>query len=126
MFTLDMERVRGLVAIVSLLLAILLIARRLEKTFPLESNQPKREVWLDYKLVTVSVLIPYLLSTITAISAGTILSYSGGGFFHLRADGWWLALSVSIYVFVGDVYRYWMHRLSHIIPFLWKLHSFQP
>src|ERR1041385_4393283 len=106
MFIFDMERVRGIVAIVSLLLAILLIARRLEKTFPLETDHPKAEVWLDYKLVAVSVLIPYLLSTITASSAGTILSLAGGGLFHLRADGWWLALSLGVYVFVGDVYRY--------------------
>jgi sterol desaturase/sphingolipid hydroxylase (fatty acid hydroxylase superfamily) len=124
MMTLDMQMIRTIVSTVSLVLALLLITRRLEKTFPIEPNQPAKEVWLDYKLVTVSVLLPYLFSSATAVSAGTIIAAAGGGLFHLRADGWWFVFSLAVYVFAADVYRYWMHRLSHMIPLLWKIHSF--
>ncbi|WP_189045150.1 sterol desaturase family protein [Aliidongia dinghuensis] len=102
----------------------MLIARRLEKSFPIEPNQPRAEVWLDYKLVAASVLIPYVLSSATAFSSSAILSAAGGGFFHLRADGWWLAPSLVVYILAADLYRYWMHRLSHMIPALWQIHSF--
>jgi len=82
-------------------------------------------VWLDYKLVTVSVLLPYLYSSATAVSAGAIVSFFfGGGLVRLPADGWWFAISLAVYVLVGDLYRFWMHRLSHIVPFLWEMHSF--
>jgi len=104
--------------------AILLTIRLVEKTFPIEPNQSRREIWLDYQLVAVSLLLPWALSSVTAVTAGMLIKACGGGLIHLRADGWWFALSLAVYVFVGDLYRYWMHRLSHSVPVLWRLHSF--
>ncbi len=65
-------------------------------------------MWLDYKLVTVSVLLPHLFSSATAVSAGAIVSFFfGGGMVRLPADGWWFAISLAVYVLVGDLYRFW-------------------
>ena len=120
----NMETIRLVVATVSVLAALLLIVRRLEKTFPRIPDLPRDEVRLDYKLAVVSVFTPYLFSSAPAMSAAAIVSACGGGLIQLPANGWWFPLSLAVYVLLGDLYKYWMHRLSHIIPLLWRMHSF--
>jgi sterol desaturase/sphingolipid hydroxylase (fatty acid hydroxylase superfamily) len=119
-----METVRLVVATVSLALALLLVARRLEKAFPIVADLPRAEVWLDWKLVAMCILLEHVFSSATALTSGAIVSAAGGGFIHLRADGAWLVPSLAVYIVAGDLYRYWMHRLSHAVPLLWALHSF--
>lgn len=120
----DLQTVRQVVSATAMALAILLTIRLVEKTFPIEPNQPRREIWLDYQLVAVSLLLPWFLSSLTNATAGVLVSACGGGLIHLRADGWWFAPSLAIFVVAGDFYRYWIHRLSHSVPLLWQLHSF--
>jgi sterol desaturase/sphingolipid hydroxylase (fatty acid hydroxylase superfamily) len=49
----------------------------------------------------------------------------GGGLITLRSDGWWqFGGSLLIFILVSDLYAYWSHRLSHLVPALWAMHSF--
>jgi sterol desaturase/sphingolipid hydroxylase (fatty acid hydroxylase superfamily) len=120
----DLNAVRQTVIMSAMMAAILLTIRVVEKTFPIEPNQPRREIWLDYQLAAVCMLLPGLLSPLTSLTSGTLIAGCGGGLIRLRGDGWWFAPSLAIYVVASDFYRYWIHRLSHSVPMLWRLHSF--
>lgn len=39
----------------------------------------------------------------------------------VRSQPIWL--QVILLMIMGDIYYYWVHRLSHRVPFLWKFHS---
>jgi sterol desaturase/sphingolipid hydroxylase (fatty acid hydroxylase superfamily) len=120
-----LDLVRNVIAPGCLGLALILIARRLEKTFPIEPNQPRREVWLDWLLVISGYVVSYIVLSLITITSGDIVAAFGGALFHLPGDTWWTYLSsLVIYVLCGDLYRYWWHRMYHIVPALWAVHSF--
>jgi sterol desaturase/sphingolipid hydroxylase (fatty acid hydroxylase superfamily) len=98
--------------------------RVLELKFPAERRQSVSEIWLDYRLVFVNMCVNALLGKLAPFIAGLLIAACGGGFIHLRADGWWLVPAVLVFLVFGDLYTYWYHRLSHIIPFMWAIHSF--
>ncbi|MEY3835620.1 MAG: hypothetical protein RI989_1048 [Bacteroidota bacterium] len=36
---------------------------------------------------------------------------------------WPLLLQAITMMFISDFFRYWIHRLSHTVPFLWRFHA---
>jgi len=111
------------VGAVCLLSAMVLSARLVERSFAVEPDRPWKQIWFDYKVVAVCLILPWALSSVTALTSGAIVAAFGGGFIHLRADGWWFAPSLVAYLLAYDLYRYWMHRLQHVLPWLWSIHS---
>lgn len=99
-----------------------LLVRQLERRWPVEWND--REVVSDWKVTCTNLFIAKLAEPLTGACAAGIISTMGGGFIHLRADGIWYVISLICLILVGDLFRYWHHRLEHMIPFLWALHSF--
>lgn len=114
---------RMAVGSVCLLGAMVLAARLFEVTFPVEPDRPRKQVWFDYKIVAVCLLVPCALSSITALTSRALIATCGGGLIHLRSDGWWLLPSLLTYLIAYDFYRYWSHRIQHIVPWLWSIHS---
>jgi sterol desaturase/sphingolipid hydroxylase (fatty acid hydroxylase superfamily) len=46
------------------------------------------------------------------------------GFIHgLWPHHWPLLLQAITMMFISDFFRYWIHRLSHTVPFLWRFHA---
>lgn len=104
--------------------AMVMIARQLEKRWPAEVNQPSSEVLTDFKLVIANAIMTWLVKPAVAISAVALVNAAGGGLFTLRADTpLHFALSLAIFLLVSDLYSYWSHRISHMVPALWAMHS---
>lgn len=49
-----------------------------------------------------------------------LLSYDPYAFPKLD---WWLPLQLGIFTVIADFIYYWMHRATHEVPVLWKLHQ---
>jgi sterol desaturase/sphingolipid hydroxylase (fatty acid hydroxylase superfamily) len=103
--------------------AILWIARFCEKRYPAESEQPSAAIIVDWKLAAIRIGLDQLIAPLTSVSGIMIVNAMGGGWFHLRSDGWWLLLSVIIIVLATDFLTYFVHRASHKFPVLWAMHS---
>src|SRR5215469_1959173 len=105
--------------------AIVLTILHLEKTYPIDPNLPKSAVVLDYKLVIINFFLTVSCGVLVSTLSGKIVELFGGGLIRLRVDTWyWFLSSLLIYILCGDLYRYWAHRLFHIVPALWEIHSF--
>jgi sterol desaturase/sphingolipid hydroxylase (fatty acid hydroxylase superfamily) len=98
-------------------------ARLLESKWPIAAI-PRAEFRDDWLAVIVSIGLEHLLAPLAAISAGTIVSYTGLGWVKLPTEGYWWYASLAFVVIVLDLYKYTYHRLQHAIPLLWSLHSF--
>jgi sterol desaturase/sphingolipid hydroxylase (fatty acid hydroxylase superfamily) len=106
--------------------AILWIVRFFEKRFPVEPEQlvhSKSEVITDWKLAALRVGIIQLTSPVTTAGGIMLVNATGGGWFHLRADGWWFLLSVMLVILVGEFWGYLVHRAQHKFAVLWAMHS---
>lgn len=105
--------------------AIVMIARQFEKKWPAEQNQSGSEVAMDFKLVIANSIMSWLVKPVAALSSVALVNAAGGGLISLRTDtGFHFALSLAIFIVASDLYAYWSHRLSHVIPALWAMHSF--
>jgi sterol desaturase/sphingolipid hydroxylase (fatty acid hydroxylase superfamily) len=107
-------------AIATPVVAILL---HLERTRPIEADQPRSEVLLDYRIVALNVLAGLCLLPIVGGYATSLVNAAGGGFIQLRSDGWWFAPSLLVLVLAGDLFAYLVHRAQHAVPALWAMHS---
>jgi sterol desaturase/sphingolipid hydroxylase (fatty acid hydroxylase superfamily) len=109
------------------IIAIPLIARHFEKRFPIDSEQyggsSTANVIVDWKLAAVQIGMGMLLSPITTACAIMLVNEAGGGWIHLRSDGWWFLLSVMVVIVVVDFWTYLVHRAQHKFPVLWAMHS---
>jgi len=108
----------------SISVVFVLIARQLERRWPIDPQLPRSEVVSDWKVTGVNVTLGWAGAPLAAVCSTAIVNAAGGGFIHLRSDGWWYAVSLLGFVLVADLYRYTSHRLYHAVPFLWALHSF--
>jgi sterol desaturase/sphingolipid hydroxylase (fatty acid hydroxylase superfamily) len=107
----------------AVLILILLITRQFEKRNPIEPAQSTAEVVVDWKLAGFRWATSQLLKPVT--SAGTILfvNAAGGGWIHLRSDGWWFLCSFIVLILAIDLWTYLIHRAQHRFPVLWAMHS---
>jgi sterol desaturase/sphingolipid hydroxylase (fatty acid hydroxylase superfamily) len=107
-----------------------LMARVLERLRPIErheSPEAREEIKIDFLHAVFNKFVLWLAAPISAFCAGTIVSaFGGGGIIDLTHPlHWYTSLGGFFLVLLTyDAYRYWTHRLDHMVPFLWKLHSF--
>jgi sterol desaturase/sphingolipid hydroxylase (fatty acid hydroxylase superfamily) len=95
----------------------------LEKTNPIEKDQPRSEIICNYKMVAINVIVNQLLKPAASLCAASLVNAMGGGFFELRTDGWWLVPSLIVFILAMELYSYSIHRLQHAVPALWAMHS---
>jgi sterol desaturase/sphingolipid hydroxylase (fatty acid hydroxylase superfamily) len=108
---------------IALLLTILLIARQFEKRNPIEINQSIADVVVDWKLASLNFITKRFLAPVTSASTVIIVNAAGGGWIHLRSDGWWFPISAAVLVLATDFWTYLIHRAQHRFPVLWAMHS---
>ena len=106
-----------------LLIGVLLVARQFEKRNPIEVEQPTAAVIADWKLGSLRLFTYQILSPLTNTCAIMVINALGGGWFHLRTDGWWFLLSFLVLILTIDFFGYVVHLASHKIPILWAMHS---
>jgi sterol desaturase/sphingolipid hydroxylase (fatty acid hydroxylase superfamily) len=102
---------------------ILLVARQFEKRFPIESEQSTAEVIVDWKLAALRYGTNHLLTPVTNACALMLVNAAGGGWIHLRSDGWWFLLSLMVLIMAIDLWVYLAHRAQHKFAVLWAMHS---
>ena len=107
---------------VPIIAAIVWAAWFLERKFP-ATDQPAAAVILDWKLAAIRIGINQLILPVTAASGMVIVNATGGGWSHLRSDGWWFVFSAVAVILVGDLWGYIVHRAMHKVPVLWAMHS---
>jgi sterol desaturase/sphingolipid hydroxylase (fatty acid hydroxylase superfamily) len=95
----------------------------LQRKFPVQPEQLNAAVVVDWKLAGLRVVIKPLIGPLTAASGIMIINATGGGWIHLRSDGWWFPFSVVVTILAMDLYSYLLHRAQHKIPALWAMHS---
>lgn len=102
-------------AIVIVAGALVLVA--LERRFPYRAGQPlvRAGFWND--LVGYALVQSYLLGLVISAIIGWIACRS-----HL-VTGWPVAMQLGFFVVTHDFYIYWMHRLQHRSPLLWRIHE---
>jgi sterol desaturase/sphingolipid hydroxylase (fatty acid hydroxylase superfamily) len=107
----------------AVLIFVLLITRRFEKRNPVESEQSRAEVIVDWKLAAVKLGANKLLYPIATGYGIIVINAAGGGLINLRSDGWWFLLSLVIIMLAIDLLTYVIHRAQHKFPVLWAMHS---
>jgi sterol desaturase/sphingolipid hydroxylase (fatty acid hydroxylase superfamily) len=108
---------------VPVIAVILWIMRFCEKKFPVNLDHYSPEVAVDWKLAFLRIGINQLIAPVTASCAIMLINATGGGWIHLRSDGWWFLLSVMLVILVSDFWGYLVHRAQHKFPVLWAMHS---
>lgn len=107
----------------ALVLAIVYGSRILERKWPIAAI-PQSEFQDDWLAVIVTLGLTYALNPLTSVSSAAILNYTGVGWIHLPTDGYWYWMTMVIVILVMDLYKYSVHRLRHVVPIFWELHSF--
>jgi sterol desaturase/sphingolipid hydroxylase (fatty acid hydroxylase superfamily) len=112
-----------LVGTYSALLALVLSARAVERIRPVEREQSRAHLVLDWKLAAVNIGLNSLFAPAAKASGAFIVNWAGGGWIALRADGWWFLPSFALVLLANDLFAYLWHRAQHKIPVLWAMHS---
>ncbi|MCH9814740.1 MAG: sterol desaturase family protein [Epsilonproteobacteria bacterium] len=75
-------------------------------------------------VIKMTLLIPLLIG-VSDVAYWTVmqLQHYFGYMERIRVDKLWLVLGYSCALFiVNDFTRYWLHRLMHTVPILWRFH----
>jgi len=118
--------------LVALVLSVVVFWRQLE----LIKRQFSKEVLLhpsaklDYVyfllmgLIKVLIIIPLLIGVNEVALFMVLKMQSWFGYVErIRVDSDYLLVSYTLTLFiVNDFSRYWVHRLLHMVPFLWRFH----
>jgi sterol desaturase/sphingolipid hydroxylase (fatty acid hydroxylase superfamily) len=102
---------------------MLVIARQFEKRNPIEAEQSATAVIVDWKLAGLRVTLKPLLLPVTNAYSIMVINAVGGGWIHLRSDGWWFLVSSVVLILAIDLWGYLVHRAAHQFPILWSMHS---
>lgn len=70
----------------------------------------------------VQVLLPLGLGWLSAYALLNIVQKAGLSF-DLWPQAWPVWAQVLLKIGIGDFLRYWLHRWSHTVPWLWRLHE---
>jgi sterol desaturase/sphingolipid hydroxylase (fatty acid hydroxylase superfamily) len=90
-----------------------------------------RSAQLDYRLLFARALVQAFLFaplSITALGVSWIIArflwHHVAIWPRISVDAWWIVAAFSVSAFLAeDCARYWLHRLTHRVPFLWELHK---
>jgi sterol desaturase/sphingolipid hydroxylase (fatty acid hydroxylase superfamily) len=98
----------------------------------LELRYPQRKEWLansndvlndSIYMVVVQIVLPRILSFALAITLLSYLKTRNMTFEIGWPYSWPVFMQAILMVLSADFLRYWLHRLSHEWPLLWRLHA---
>jgi sterol desaturase/sphingolipid hydroxylase (fatty acid hydroxylase superfamily) len=91
-----------------------------------------RNIWLPSSrtvtwdvayLVLVQVLLPAIFSLVVVGGIAYVLSIWAFNPVDFWPHDWPIAVQVVLMMFIADLLRYWLHRASHKVKWLWALHA---
>jgi sterol desaturase/sphingolipid hydroxylase (fatty acid hydroxylase superfamily) len=110
------------------LIPLVLIGTPLERIRPIEnhgSQEARATIRTEWMLVAFMATIGIFLQIVQFIVIGRAAMVIGGPLLYLEAQSVFGSMAlVIVYALYIDCAKYWMHRLSHMIPPLWAMHSF--
>jgi ornithine lipid hydroxylase len=99
----------------------------------LERLNPFHQVWNDTRgdvgtdalhALVSQILLPKFAETglqILLVGAAASLAATAGG--SIWPNDWHLFAQLALALLVGQFFEYWVHRLMHEVPLLWRLHA---
>jgi sterol desaturase/sphingolipid hydroxylase (fatty acid hydroxylase superfamily) len=107
----------------STLLALVMLARLVERVRPVEPGQERAKIILDWKLAAVNIGLNAVFAPAAKACGAFLVNWAGGGWIALRPDGWWFLPSFALVLLTNDLFAYLWHRAQHKYPVLWAMHS---
>jgi sterol desaturase/sphingolipid hydroxylase (fatty acid hydroxylase superfamily) len=97
----------------------------LEKAFPkYEAQAITRPAWrLDLLYVTINSLGVGVLLLVGNRFAPAAFGWAINDSFQVWVQSWPLIIQVFGLLFFADLVFYWMHRIFHTVPWLWRFHA---
>jgi lathosterol oxidase len=97
----------------------------LERVFPFRPGQSVfRRGWgTDLSHFFVSHLLVQLLTYLTLLPSTVLFAWLVGPSVSAAVRSQPLALQFLEVLLVADLAEYWVHRLFHVVPFLWRFHA---
>ena len=128
LYGVDANRVLGFTIPVVVIIPTVLLATILERKRPIENHdtqEARATIRTELMLVAVMATIGIFLEIVLFIVFGRAAMAIGGPLLYLEAQSVFGSMAlVIVYALYIDCAKYWMHRLSHMIPLLWAMHSF--
>ncbi len=111
------------------LLLLVAIATPLERIRPIErhdNDEARGQIRMEWLLVAAMTVIEVFTGALAVRFTMWIVGMLGTGpllAFDPQSVLGVIALTLA-YAFYIDLFKYWLHRLEHIVPALWAIHSF--
>jgi sterol desaturase/sphingolipid hydroxylase (fatty acid hydroxylase superfamily) len=127
-YRVDANLVLGFAIPILALVPAVLLATPLERKRPIENHdspEARATIRTEWMLVAFMSAIKILLQIALFIVSGRVAMAIGRPLLHLEAQSVLASMAlVIVYALYIDCAKYWVHRLSHMIPLLWAMHSF--
>ena len=127
-YGIDANLVLGFTIPVLALIPLVLIGTPLERIRPIEnhdSREARATIRTEWMLVAFMATIGIFLQIFQFIVFGRVVMAIGRPLLYLEAQSVLGSMAlVIVYALYLDCGKYWMHRLAHMIPLLWAVHSF--
>jgi sterol desaturase/sphingolipid hydroxylase (fatty acid hydroxylase superfamily) len=97
----------------------------LERLFPLRAGQPVlRRSWrLDLAYFGISSLLVQVMTLLTLKPAMVLFDWARIPALTHRIASLPFVIQFLLILVLSDLTQYWVHRLFHTVPFLWRFHS---
>jgi len=79
-----------------------------------------RRLFVNFSLGTINIALSSLLP-VSTLAAATLAGATGIGLGHFVALPWGTLFLLTL--LARSFVTYWVHRLSHVVPMLWRLHQ---
>ena len=128
LYGVDANKVLEFTIPVVVIIPTVLLATILERKRPIENHdtqEARATIRTEWMLVAFMATIGIFLEIVLFIVFGRAAMAIGGPLLYLEAQSVFGSMAlVIVYALYIDCAKYWMHRLSHMIPLLWAMHSF--
>ena len=128
LYDVDANTVLGFTVPVLLIIPMVLLANVLERKRPIENHdnpEARATIRTEWMLVAIMATIGIFVEVAQFVVFGRATMVIGGPLLYLEAQSVLGTMAlVVLYALYIECAKYWMHRLSHIIPLLWATHSF--
>jgi sterol desaturase/sphingolipid hydroxylase (fatty acid hydroxylase superfamily) len=85
---------------------------------------PLRGVLFNLGYLVPAILLQLILTAAIGGSVVMVTNMAGGGLVRLPSTGWLLIPAIAVFTVVMDFSEFLFHRMQHLIPALWSMHSF--
>ena len=128
LYGVDANRVLEFTIPVVVIIPTVFLATILERIRPVENHdtlEARATIRTEWMLVAFMATIGIFLQIVLFIVFGRAAMVIGGPLLYLDAQSVFGSMAlVIVYALYIDCAKYWMHRLSHMVPLLWAMHSF--